>query len=112
MVMSRCRRRYGTDRGRGSHLQVLPAAAAGQILHYEAVIGADRWAVPVPASPAPIATFQGNKHTQGAVSRRRERTASNQPKLHANISISRWEKETEGKRKRRKDFKQFNPKSP
>lgn len=101
-MMSPCGRGYRTDRGRGSHLQVLPAAAAGQILHYEAVIGADRWAVPVPASPAPIATFQGNKHTQGAVSRRRERTASNQPKLHANISISRWEKETGEKKKEKR----------
>lgn len=41
-----------------SHLEVLPAAPAGQILHNEAVFSAYRWPVLIPARaiPAAVAT--------------------------------------------------------
>ena len=52
----------------GSHLEVLPAAAAGQVLHDEAVLRANRRPILLPASslPAPpaaavAATFRGDR---------------------------------------------------
>jgi len=51
---------------RGPHLEVLPAAAAGQVLHDEAVLGADRGPILLPAGVAPApatvaATFRGDR---------------------------------------------------
>lgn len=38
-----------------SHLKVLPAAPAGQVLHNEAVFSANRWPVLIPAGAIPAA---------------------------------------------------------
>lgn len=49
-----------------SHLKVLPAAPAGQVLHNEAVFSANRWPVLIPAGAIPTAvasTFNKDRET-------------------------------------------------